>query len=138
MTDLAWAAGLFDGEGNISICSNGPSGRGYVYLRISVSSTDYELIEPFRAHWGGCIVEQDRGGVRRVQYRWDQRNRHAETVLRDLLPYMRKRRNVAKAELALEFQAQRRSQRGATVDPTYRERQLSYHQQMKALTRRGR
>jgi hypothetical protein len=138
-SDLAYAAGLFDGEGNVSIVSNGrrPRVLGHFYLRATISSTDEELIVFFADRWpGGWKTRQDRGPTRRVQWNWNLKGPRAAAFLADLLPFMRKERGIAKAKLAIEFQAQksRKMVGGAPGRLEYMQRQREYHVRMKALT----
>lgn len=58
--ELAWAAGLFDGEGNIR---HQVSGRNSA-LRLSIGQKDREVLDRFQAAVGGVgnIYEKDRNG----------------------------------------------------------------------------
>jgi len=46
--ELAWAAGFFDGEGNIRAKLNKQSPRSYYYLAISINQVDPQVLERFR------------------------------------------------------------------------------------------
>jgi hypothetical protein len=73
-TELAWAAGLFDGEGSASIC--GPASRQYVQLEIPQSSAGAmpETLQRFRAAVGAGWLNgpyPPRSPWSRLpQYRW--------------------------------------------------------------------
>ncbi len=47
--DLAWAAGFFDGEGNVGFYRN----RRWGHLRLSVAQTDETILRRFNAAVGG-------------------------------------------------------------------------------------
>lgn len=51
--ELAWAAGLFEGEGTVSIRSSGRF--GYTRPLVSVTSTDLEIVTFFHERWPGSL-----------------------------------------------------------------------------------
>ena len=53
-TMKAWAAGIMDGEGSITIK---PSGRGEMYLQVlvAIANTDGRMIDLVGDNWGGCL-----------------------------------------------------------------------------------
>lgn len=101
--DKAYAAGFFDGEGNICIAVNwhgGKAGKYPVYnMRIGAAQVEPEPLLWLRQRWGGS--------VRRVEkpfhHHWGCFSRMAATFLRDVVPYLMTKRE--RAELALKFQA---------------------------------
>lgn len=81
--DLAWAGGLFDGEGTTSILK--AQRDRYSYLRMSVSQKDREVLDKFRAIIGyGKVYEHSRGMHSWDCYRQDQ----VYQVLEMLWPYI--------------------------------------------------
>ena len=104
-SQIAWAAGLFDGEGCLVIRKPSKSCRAWV-LQLNLSNTHRPALEQF-------IRIVDVGHLRfrtfkpknqwRTVWTWQTASRKAEQVLRILLPYLVIKR--VEAELALEFQA---------------------------------
>ena len=52
LSDLAYCAGLFDGEGCITLTKGGESNYR---LRLKISSTDYSVLTWLQEHFGGSI-----------------------------------------------------------------------------------
>lgn len=84
-TELAWAAGLFDGEGWIGI-NKLPSGH---YLRMALMSTSKELVDRFHSTIGvgkinGPYIVKDH----KPAYQWRASSKEAEQVIELLSPYL--------------------------------------------------
>lgn len=47
-TNFAWAAGLFEGEGSLDIKKSDTHGYHYEYLRLQLTSTDYDVLLRFK------------------------------------------------------------------------------------------
>jgi hypothetical protein len=95
-TDLAWAAGFFDGEGSVSF---GKAGKpGHRYLLVSVSNNDTRGLESLHAWFGGRFYFE----LSRRCSRWTIRSRHAEAFLKSIRPYVRLKGDVI--DVALRFQ----------------------------------
>lgn len=96
---LAWAAGLIDGEGCVSIASgiNKRSGGRYYRADLIVSNTNRALLEPLLAMFGGRIDNLNRnGGKRRHAFQWKVTgSAHAAEVLSKVRPWL-----IAKARQA--------------------------------------
>jgi hypothetical protein len=101
--DLAWAAGLFEGEGCISVRRSSK----YVVLRCAVAMTDEEAVRFFHERWNGSVHYRDYKASQKPAWAWEVNARLAASFLTDLLPFFRTQRVRRKAELALEFQAQK-------------------------------
>lgn len=107
IADLAWLAGIIDGEGSIFVMRNHRTDREREYnyiLRISVQSTD-EIMAP------ECKNITEEGYVYRVfekrenqqdSWKWQVNGRAATRILEELLPYLKVKKN--QAELAIQFQ----------------------------------
>lgn len=108
-TDKAYAAGFFDGEGNVCIAANLRGGAGTKYhvhnMRIGASQREAEPLVWLRDRWGGSIRRASRSAVtgRRMYYEWACFAIGAAAFLRDVLPYLQIKRE--RADLALKFQA---------------------------------
>lgn len=87
--EIAWAAGLFEGEGHI-----GRHGRS---RQLRLSSTDRDVVERFQkaVNNRGTIVER-RETEHKPIYRWGVSSWiHVKPILEMFLPYLGKRRNKA-------------------------------------------
>ncbi len=108
IADLAWAAGIIDGEGSIFIMKQQRKDRerGHNYiLRISVQSTDpYMTKELGKLFPDGAIFSQDRYKSENWSdtLKWQVNGRRAVNVLKQILPFMRVKQDQAK--MAVDFQ----------------------------------
>ena len=106
-TDLAYAAGIIDGEGSI-VVGRHPSKscrRGFSFdLSVQVLMTDWEVPSWLHLNFGGCFFEQPprKGMKRRRLYGWRLYSINAQHFLELALPYLKIKR--LQAELATEFQ----------------------------------
>jgi hypothetical protein len=96
-TDIAWAAGLFEGEGCFSL-ANGK------YLRCSMNTTDKDVLERFVKIVGvGNILDYKRGGVspltKKDGWQWSVSGKKALPVAEMLRPYLGARRQMRLAEI---------------------------------------
>ena|SRR2546428_593160 len=94
--DLIYIAGLFDGEGSISLSYSLSGGSPYrrtktFNLRISLSQKNTTVLYALKRVFGGFITN----------IQWVTTSRNAEQVLKLLLPYLRLKRRLAL--LALEY-----------------------------------
>lgn len=87
LIDLAWAAGLIDGEGCIMI-------RGSV--AVDVQSTSRHLIQRLHDILGGrCSVESRRTRQNRAVFRWRIYGQEAVAALDHLLPFLVEKKKQA-------------------------------------------
>lgn len=102
--DLLYAAGLFDGEGGITIAKQ----AGSTYrLDVRITSTDKAVLRWFKARFGGWVCRQTPNKrVKRCRpcWYWAASSRVASAFLAKVYPYLRVKRRQAK--LALAFQKQ--------------------------------
>jgi hypothetical protein len=110
---LAWAAGLFDGEGSVSIyCypllpGKQPHCRN---IQLQLSNTHEATVRRFAALAGvGNVSVYSRRFRKRPQWRWDTAAANAEHVLCLLLPWLVTKRE--QAEIALKLREQIRATR---------------------------
>ena len=108
-TDLAYMAGIIDGEGYISLArrnsKRNKSGIRYD-IQVGVTNTNKWLLETFRFAFGGSISKKKKGYEKSLPssqdcFNWQVGNKQALIVVRTLLPYLRLKR--PQAELAIEF-----------------------------------
>lgn len=132
--ELAWAAGMFEGEGSVRI--NKATKRNHGALLCDMSNTIPEVCAFFAEHWGGTLKHIDAPAPRRAFWRWRVAARAAARFLRDIRPYVRTERYRRRVDLGLEYQEQKRSGHNRTV--AYLAAQERYYEEMRALNVRGR
>ena len=104
--DLAYAAGLFDGEGCIFIhrtTHETRNGLSYSYtLGVVVSMVDREPVAFMGELFGGSVRGRPvQGTMRRPQYYWRLQGKNALACLLLVRPYLRSK--VAQADLGIAF-----------------------------------
>lgn len=97
-TEIAWAAGFFDGEGCIMIIADG---RGIPYLRLYIDQKVEEPIRKLHNLFGGSVSYSEKKKIHRLQISSTQ----AASALESLLPYLTVKRE--QAILAMDFQLRR-------------------------------
>lgn len=93
--EIAWAAGLFEGEGHFTVKARGEGYRSYLIM--GVTSTDADVLDRFQRAVGvGVIANKGQGRVRRSHwkpcYAWTASNHQAERAGMMLLPHLGQRR----------------------------------------------
>jgi hypothetical protein len=108
--DLAYAAGIIDGEG--SIYSHVNSTKGSVAIRISVSMTDYCVPEWLHDKYGGSLNYRTPSNPRHKPYcQWAISSRQAAALLELLIPYLKAKKE--QALIALEINSLTRTRGGS-------------------------
>jgi hypothetical protein len=99
-TELAHAAGLFDGEGSISLVRQN-NNRSHS-PQVAVASNDYEVLEWLQNRFGGSIVtKQPRKSTHSVSYDWRLTDRRALLFLQLIRPYLVIERKIRRIDLLL-------------------------------------
>ena len=99
-TNRAYTAGVFDGEGCISIQKRGD---GYLRLRTDVVNTDLEMLEYLKEIWGGNIYKQkDKRKGRKDKWTWVLCSFSAKKFLEEIFLYLISKQK--QAELGIKFQ----------------------------------
>ena len=128
-TDIAYLAGLFDGEGCITISQHRD---GHASMQCMVHMVGSYMPGLFKSYFGGCV-----GKVKKAQrhhqqaYLWCIHSNNAVGFLRIILPHLRLK--VAEAELAIKYQALVNSNRSHRVSPEDRELRNQYKITMSEL-----
>jgi hypothetical protein len=105
--DLAWLAGIIDGEGSIFVMRQKRKDRerdtNYI-MRVSVDSTDPFMVPECQKIAGGPKITQTRDNRPECSDRlkWQLNGKKAASLLEELLPYLRVKKE--QATLAIEFQ----------------------------------
>jgi hypothetical protein len=100
-TNLAYVAGLIDGEGCIHLDTTGNTYKARV--SVGMSAPALSLLEDLRAEWGGTLYQM-RPATQRwaAAYTWHMTGPPAERLLVAIRPFLRLK--VAQADLAFEVQ----------------------------------
>lgn len=105
-TDIAYMAGIVDGEGCIGIHKSGkkPNGNPNYFLRVTIGICNEYIPNLFRFNFGGRLDFYPSKHMNwSPQWRWTVSHEQAANCLRILLPYLRLKRQ--EAELGLQFQS---------------------------------
>ena len=92
--ELAYLAGVFDGEGSFGIWSRGKErSPGF---RASIEMTDEDVIMKFLVYFkvGTIMYIKQREEHHKPTYRWKVDSDSAVNVIRKMLPYLSKRRQA--------------------------------------------
>lgn len=151
--DIRYVAGLFDGEGMVSVTKWAKPGSTHIryQLRVSIGMSHRPIIEALHAKFGGSLHNNRhdlRSSKNRIQFNWIASSQIAATFLRKVIPHLVVKRD--EAELALAMQAHidsnpytRRVGRGAYGETEAAERalRLAYredlYQRITALKKRS-
>lgn len=129
--DLAYLAGLIDGEGCISIKHNKQNNVYFPW--IAVGMTQLEGIELLVETFGGKVREDRTSNRKSVMYRWEQNKRDVVMhVLQSVLPYLRVKKALAILVLAF-CQDVEMTSRGYKTTVKEQERRKDLHLQVKEL-----
>ena len=102
-TELAYAAGFFDGEGWITIETRRLKNQPNINwrLRIGAGQDSVEPLLIFQEIWGGTIIKAKTRANGKTSHQWWLSTNMASRFLRDVLPYLIVKRR--QAEIAIEF-----------------------------------
>ena len=134
--DLAWAAGLFEGEGTITIAVRNCDDT--FRLVCIIGNTDRQVLDFFQSRWPGWYQPPygERPG-RKPSWSWTVAGPAAERFLREIGPAFRTDRVRKKCEIGLKFRSCQ--SRSARVHQAwgYKAAQRRLYQEMRDLNRRG-
>lgn len=103
-TDLAYFAGIMDGEGAIGICKHKAQWckKGYRFeLNVQVTSLDEWLLQSLKMGFGGYIGRSKSGFTGNPSWHWMIRSKQALLFLKALYPFLKLKRY--QAEIAIKF-----------------------------------
>lgn len=104
--DFAWAAGIIDGEGYVTVRTqkDNRNGKPYVHPQITVNMTHEPTILRLREIFGvGSFSKLNippQFPTRKQAWRWSAVCRHADVVARKILPYSLTKREEVEAIIA--------------------------------------
>lgn len=118
-TDVAWLAGLLEGEGCFYLDRNG----SYAYPAVALKMTDRDIVEraalmvpgPRKAEGLGATVnpaKPSQAGAKGL-WRWQVRGTKAVEVMRTVRPYMGERRGAKMDELIKWYAQQSNARRNS-------------------------
>lgn len=134
--ELAWAAGIFEGEGTITI---GRRGRDDTYRLIAcIGNTDMQVLAPFHERWGGWLQPfyGKRPGLK-PGWMWTLAGPAAAIFIRQIEPYLRTDRVRRKARLGLRFKRHQSNLKKVWSRPDYKPMQRAIYEEMSVLNKRG-
>lgn len=103
LTEAAWLAGFFDGEGSLS-CHRGGNGGKYICWTLTLVNTSHAAIQVCRRYTGGVGIVTDKSKYRRLSHHkkiWEWRvnvQNDIEAIVLQMLPYL-----IIKRQKAEEF-----------------------------------
>jgi hypothetical protein len=100
-TQLAYVAGLFDGEGWISVARSGRTSKNIIRytLQIGIANAYLPVLEEVRADFGGTINSQGKTNLQ--VYTWRAATDIAYDFMQAVRPYLRIK--ARQADLAIEY-----------------------------------
>lgn len=111
--DCAYAAGILEGEGCISLIR--PK-RQHPFFEVTVTSTDREVLDWMKMRWRGHIQKlPKREEHHRQAWAWRVKGASGAAFLLCVRPYMVMHRKISRAELALAYHAT--TNRGGNYSP---------------------
>jgi len=112
--DLAYMAGILDGEGCIGIHRSGmkPNGNPRYFLRVSIGICNEYIPNLFKFHFGGRIdFYQPLKENWHPQWRWTVTCNKAAQCLNVLLPYLKLKEK--EAMLGIQYQSEKKNHSGS-------------------------
>jgi len=138
-TDLAYLAGIIDGEGSIYIQRRLVEGSWDYFARFQVVNTDATLIKWLHATFGGHIYEKKRSAPPphwKPQYEWYTNRGLLDRLLPLITPYLKIKR--LHAEAMSEFRSTFGVHFGSRGVPEHvNDVRIKCFERLKALNRRG-
>lgn len=138
---VAWAAGLFEGEGWITISARKPFGKNKSVsysMCVGVTMTDEEILERFQAVFGGTLHATSEVNEKyRPAYRLELYSTRASSALSEMMPYFGPRR-AERARLAIDFQNLKDQHYRPSIKPGVMEQLRAMRERMLKLNHRGR
>lgn len=134
--ERVWAAGLFEGEGTITIAVRNQDST--YRLVCVIGHTDRQVINFFHHRWGGWVQPAygERPG-RKQAWSWTVAGPVAEQFLVSIQPFVLTLRVRRKLLLALDFRREQTSLKSVWSKPEYKAAQRQAYSEMRLLNRRG-
>lgn len=125
-TDLAYMAGIFDGEGCIIIAKALRKARPSYYLVCQIHITDEYIVNLFHSCFGGIVLKQKKKEPHhKTMWAWRCVSRIAQAFLETILPHLRLKGSEAEEGIKLQklVSSHRRGTKMTNEQATAREAQ---------------
>ncbi len=104
--DIAWFAGLFEGEGCLGYYPD--KRKGYTgTLRLYIESTDKDIIDRIEKMWGGKVWESNypsKPAHYKPSWRWGlSRRKEVRAIIAAIYPYLGERRRAKCDEVLIKI-----------------------------------
>ena len=136
-TDLAYFAGIFDGEGSVTLARtqrSSPKQRPTYTLRVQVVNTNEWICQQLRFVFGGNVMlHRKTEGNHKPDYRWLGYRNVDVSFLKAVFPYLHLKR--PHAELALQFDKHKTS--GGYKSHEYIDIESDFKQLITGMNQRG-
>jgi hypothetical protein len=96
-TEIAYIAGLFDGEGCVRIKHANQGGNSY-YVIAHITNTNREMLEKVELYFGGNTRIQEKGR-NKIVYNWSLSSSEAVDFLKTLSPFLIEKLEQAKVAI---------------------------------------
>ncbi len=136
--DRHWAAGLFEGEGTITMTGLGKRKPHLTYSRVTVGNTDFQVVDFFYIRWGGSLRKRKKIPGKKQAYEWTCAGSQTWIFLNDILPFIRTARVRQKAHLLVEAEEfRKRSPRFGRNSGLTQAKLREYRDSFRLLNQRG-
>lgn len=142
IVDLAWLAGIIDGEGSIFVMKQSRKDRDRTFnyiLRISVQSSDrFMAFECMKITGEGATMDTPTQKENQSNtYKWQVSGRKAAQLLEELLPFLRVKKD--QAEAAIQFQRTTKKHWRNMTSEDYKNQEDFYYKlkELKVLSKIG-
>lgn len=129
--ELAYAAGILDGEGSIIISH---TKYQYAVLFVTVSNTHHGVIKWLHKNFGGSVY-QNKQPKRKLCYKWTLCSNQAVRFLEVIYPFLMIKKERAK--IAIKFQNKKSKQGTGPSNIKIKQNDLKVYYQMKRLNQVG-
>lgn len=139
---LAYAAGVFDGEGTVGIRllhKKGQVEKKYHSVTVAITSTDTALTDWLQCHFGGRVNRNHKENADRnykEAWKWALLSRHAAAFLEAVRPYLILK--AQQARIALALRDEMGEGRRVAITPELFAKREALRLELKARNRRGR
>lgn len=140
--ELAYIAGLFDGEGCVRICRRDRYGEPgnkrkrceMYYLQVHIVNSDPRLVYPLKERFGGSVhMSEHKNPRQRPTFSWIVSTQLAAEFLKAVRPWLISKADQADIALAFQDAKKRHGKPKAGIDPSYRERERRQYAEISAL-----
>ncbi len=140
-TEIAYLAGLFDGEGCLLIARTSPgkpwSSRQFRFQsRVSLNIRERHICEAFKKAFGGSVRKNSRNNEKwATTYNWQGNSKTVIAMSEALLPFLRLKNRQAK--LLLQFQKLKAKSLNKQLDDKTYKIYNEFYEKMRKLNKKG-